>query len=167
MRGARMLGVLAVAALCVGAFSAVALAGNKKKTTVVVNAGPVLSGQQNVKVRGSLNTATVCQTGRQMRLFLTDQTCDSIDARQRSQSGRRDLEASGEAAQSTHGESVPSGEGEEADRQEVRLQSRPLGADPDPVDGATGTSRLPPRPDPPAPRSGSTSRTRRRRDPRR
>ena len=40
---------------------------------MVVNAGPVLSGQQNVKVRGSLNTATACQAGRQMRLFLTDQ----------------------------------------------------------------------------------------------
>jgi hypothetical protein len=54
-------------------FSAAALGGKKKKTIVVVNAGSVLSGQQNVKVRGSLNTATACQAGRQMRLFLTDQ----------------------------------------------------------------------------------------------
>jgi hypothetical protein len=73
MRGARMLAGFVAVALIVGMFSAAALGGKKKKTTVVVNAGPVLSGQQNVKVRGSLNTATVCQAGRQMRLFLTDQ----------------------------------------------------------------------------------------------
>jgi hypothetical protein len=64
---------LLVAALAVGAFTGIALAGNKKKTTVVVNAGSVLSGQKNVKVRGGLNTATVCRNGRSMRLFLTDQ----------------------------------------------------------------------------------------------
>jgi hypothetical protein len=64
---------LAVVALCVGIFTAVALAGNKKPTTVVVNAGSVLSGQKNVKVRGGLNTATKCRAARSMRLFLTDQ----------------------------------------------------------------------------------------------
>lgn len=53
--------------------SAPALGGNKKKTTVVVNAGSVLQGQQNVKVSGGLNTATACRAGRSMRLFLTDQ----------------------------------------------------------------------------------------------
>jgi hypothetical protein len=65
--------LLAAAALTIGVFSAVAMAGKKKKTTVVVNAGSVLSGQKNVKVRGSLNTATACRNGRSMRLFLTDQ----------------------------------------------------------------------------------------------
>jgi hypothetical protein len=73
MRGARLLAGFTVVALCVGMFSAAALGGKKKKTTVVVNAGSVLSGQQNVRVRGSLNAATACQAGRQMRLFLTDQ----------------------------------------------------------------------------------------------
>ena len=65
--------VLALVALCAGAFGAQALAGKKKKTTVVVNSGPVLSGQQKVKVSGSLNTTTACRGARSMRLFLTDQ----------------------------------------------------------------------------------------------
>jgi hypothetical protein len=65
--------VTLVMALIVGAFAATAVAGKKKKTTVVVNAGSVLSGQQNVRVRGGLNTATVCRAARSMRLFLTDQ----------------------------------------------------------------------------------------------
>ena len=65
--------MFAVTVLVVGAFAATAVAGNKKKTTVVPNAGSVLNGQQNVKVRGSLNTATACRPARSMRLFLTDQ----------------------------------------------------------------------------------------------
>jgi hypothetical protein len=63
----------AAGALIVGGFTASALAGKKKPTTVVVNSGSVLSGQQNVRVRGSLNTASVCRANRSMRLFLTDQ----------------------------------------------------------------------------------------------
>ena len=63
---------LALVALCVGAFGSQALAGKKKKTNVVVNSGPVLTGQQKVKVSGSLNTTTACLAGRSMRLFLTD-----------------------------------------------------------------------------------------------
>ena len=66
--------VLALAALCVGAFGSQALAGKKKKTTVVVNSGPVLNGQQKVKVSGALNTNTACLAARSMRLFLTDQS---------------------------------------------------------------------------------------------
>jgi hypothetical protein len=65
--------LFAVTALTIGALTATALAGNKKKTTVVVNAGSVLSGQQNVRVRGGLNTATACRAARSMRLFETDQ----------------------------------------------------------------------------------------------
>ena len=64
--------VLALAALCVGGVGSQALAGNKKKTTVVVNSGPVLSGKQNVKVGGALNSTTSCLAARSMRLFLTD-----------------------------------------------------------------------------------------------
>ena len=63
---------LALVALCVGAFGSQALAGKKKKTNVVVNSGPVLTGQQKVKVSGSLNTTTACLAARSMRLFLTD-----------------------------------------------------------------------------------------------
>jgi hypothetical protein len=66
--------VLALAALCAGALGSQALAGKKKKTTVVVNSGPVLNGQQKVKVSGSLNTTTACLAARSMRLFLTDQS---------------------------------------------------------------------------------------------
>ena len=74
MRAAKLLAVFAIAALCVGAFGAEALAGKKKKTTVVVNSGPVLNGQQKVKVSGSLNTTSACLAARSMRLFLTDQS---------------------------------------------------------------------------------------------
>ena len=66
--------VLALAALCAGALGSQALAGKKKKTTVVVNSGPVLNGQQKVKVSGALNTNTACLAARSMRLFLTDQS---------------------------------------------------------------------------------------------
>jgi hypothetical protein len=73
MRTRRTLVVLALALLALCALSAPALGGKKKKTTVVVNAGSVLSGQQNVRVSGGLNTATACRGGRAMRLFLTNQ----------------------------------------------------------------------------------------------
>ena len=63
----------AAAVLVLAGFTASALAGKKKPTTVVVHSGSVLSGQQNVKVRGSLNTASACRANRSMRLFLTDQ----------------------------------------------------------------------------------------------
>lgn len=75
-----MLGKRTVAAVLaltmVGACALVspALAGKKKKTTVVVNAGPVLSGKTNVKVSGSLNSTSSCLASRSMRLFLTDAT---------------------------------------------------------------------------------------------
>jgi hypothetical protein len=64
--------VLALALLGAGALGGQALAGKKKKTTIVVNSGPVLSGKTNVKVGGSLNSATSCLGARSMRLFLTD-----------------------------------------------------------------------------------------------
>jgi hypothetical protein len=73
MKRRTVFALLAIAALCLGVFTAVAVAGKKKPTTVVVNAGSVLNGQQNVKVSGGLNTATKCRAGRSMRLLLTDQ----------------------------------------------------------------------------------------------
>lgn len=68
----RTMAILAAGALCLGLFSATALAGKKKKTVVVLNSGPVLSGKQNVKVSGQLNTSSGCKPARAMKLFLTD-----------------------------------------------------------------------------------------------
>lgn len=87
MRNARIVAVLGAFVLALGLFSAVALGGKKKNTSVIVNSGPVLNGEQNVKVSGSLNTATACRNARAMRLFLTDQdgvilaTIDSASSR--------------------------------------------------------------------------------------
>lgn len=74
MRKSTKAGLLAMAAMLMltGALASTAVAGKKKKTEVVLNSTPVLSGQQNVKVSGSLNTTTACLPGRSMRLFLTD-----------------------------------------------------------------------------------------------
>ena len=75
MRKSRKATVLAMAVILMltGALASTAVAGKKKKkTTIVLNSGPVLSGQQNVKVSGSLNSATSCLAARSMRLFLTD-----------------------------------------------------------------------------------------------
>lgn len=65
--------MLTLVLLCAGLFASQAIAGKKKKTKVVVNAGSVLSGQANVKVKGSLNTTTACRGARSMRLLLIDQ----------------------------------------------------------------------------------------------
>lgn len=73
------IGVLAAALLCAAALGSQALAGKKKATKVVLNSGSVLSGQQNVKVTGSLNTTSACKPARDMRLFLTDQA-GAVDA---------------------------------------------------------------------------------------
>lgn len=87
MRKRTVTAVLAAALIGVGVLGTQAFAGKKKKTTVVLNSGPVLSGQQNVKVSGSLNSTTTCLAGRSMRLFLTDasgnvqSTIDSASSR--------------------------------------------------------------------------------------
>jgi hypothetical protein len=75
MRAGRILAVLAVAALGVGLFSAVALAGKKKNTTVVFFSGnPKIGGGKtpNVNARGTLNTVSACKISRGMTLFVTD-----------------------------------------------------------------------------------------------
>jgi hypothetical protein len=75
MRAARVLIVLAVAALGVGLLSASALAGNKKKTAVVYFSGsPKFNGSGKVTAKGTLNTASACKVARGMRLQLLDQT---------------------------------------------------------------------------------------------
>jgi hypothetical protein len=75
MRLRTLLIVLAVAALGLGLFSAVALAGKKKKTSVVYFAGnPKINKSGKVTARGSLNTASVCKVARGMRLQVLDAT---------------------------------------------------------------------------------------------
>ncbi len=64
--------IAAVSVFCLGVFAPAAVAGKKKKTTVVVNVGPVLNGQQNVKVSGHLNSSSGCKPARAIKLFLTD-----------------------------------------------------------------------------------------------
>jgi hypothetical protein len=77
MRAGRILAVLAVAALGVGLFSAVALAGKKKKTAVVFFSGnPKIGGGKtpNVNAKGTLNTVSACKPARGMSLYVTDAT---------------------------------------------------------------------------------------------
>ena len=67
------LALLAVAALCLGAFSAVALAGKKKDTVVTffVN-NPTFNPGGEVKAKGTLSTVTVCKTQRVVKLQVVD-----------------------------------------------------------------------------------------------
>jgi hypothetical protein len=75
MRAAKVLAVLAIAALAVGAFSAVALAGKKKKTSVVFfTSSPKFNNGGKVTAKGTLNTATVCKPARGMKLQVLDPT---------------------------------------------------------------------------------------------
>jgi hypothetical protein len=84
MRAAKVLAVLAIAALGIGSFSAVAVAGKQKKKTVV-SAGwsffqpgscPAPPGAVcrplEVSARGSLNTVSACESSRSMRLQVLD-----------------------------------------------------------------------------------------------
>jgi hypothetical protein len=82
MRAAKVLAVLAIAALGIGSFSAVAVAGKqkKKKTAVVFsNQSPKFSkpgftpagestSPSKVTAKGSLNTVSACESSRSMRL---------------------------------------------------------------------------------------------------
>jgi hypothetical protein len=73
MRGVKLLAVLAIAALAIGAFTAVALAGKKKKTGVIYfTASPKVNKSGKVTAKGSLNTATACEPSRSMRLQVLD-----------------------------------------------------------------------------------------------
>lgn len=74
MRAGKILVVVAIAALGVGLFSAVALAGKKKKTTVVFFSGnpKITGGGKNVNSKGTLNTVSACKPARGMSLLVTD-----------------------------------------------------------------------------------------------
>jgi uncharacterized protein YfaS (alpha-2-macroglobulin family) len=73
MRAGRILALLAVAALSLGLFSATALAGKKKRTTVVFFSGsPKVNGAKNVTAKGTLSTANACKPARGMKLSVLD-----------------------------------------------------------------------------------------------
>ena len=79
MRAAKLLAIFGIAALAVGAFTAVALAGNKKKTKVIYFAGsPQINKSGKVTVKGSLNTTSICKPGRGMRLQVLDSAGTAI-----------------------------------------------------------------------------------------
>jgi hypothetical protein len=69
------LALIAVAALCLGAFSADAIAGKKKKTAVVYFSGsPKFNNGGKVTAKGTLNTATACKAARGVKLQALDAT---------------------------------------------------------------------------------------------
>jgi hypothetical protein len=75
MRAARLIVVIAVAALGLGLLTTAALAGTKKKTSVIYFTGsPKIQNSGKVTAKGSLNTASPCKVGRGMRLQALDQT---------------------------------------------------------------------------------------------
>jgi hypothetical protein len=72
---ARLIAVLAIAALVIAAFSATALAGNKKKTKVLFFTGsPKINNSGKVTAKGSINSTSACKPGRGMRLQVLDPT---------------------------------------------------------------------------------------------
>jgi hypothetical protein len=73
MRAGKFLAMLAIAALAIGAFGAVALAAKKKKTEVIFfNQSPTIKKSGKVNAKGSLNTVSVCEPNRSMRLQVLD-----------------------------------------------------------------------------------------------
>ena len=73
MRAMKLIAVFAIAALAIGAFSAAALAGKKKKTAVIFFAGnPKINKSGKVTAKGSLNTAAACEPSRSVRLQMLD-----------------------------------------------------------------------------------------------
>ena len=65
--------MFAIAALAIGAFTAVAMAGKKKKTGVVFfSSSPKFNKSGHVTAKGTLNAASVCKPARGMRLQLLD-----------------------------------------------------------------------------------------------
>ena len=65
--------LIGATALCLGAFSAVALAGKKKDTTPVFFANnPAFKTGGEVKAKGTLHTNTACKTQRLVKLQVLD-----------------------------------------------------------------------------------------------
>jgi len=75
MRAGKLIAVFAIATLAIGALSAVALAGNKKKTKVLFFTGsPKVNKSGKVTAKGSINSTSVCKPGRGTRLQVLDPT---------------------------------------------------------------------------------------------
>ena len=76
MRAGRLIAVLAVALLGIGLFSAVAMAGGKKKSTTVIyfSGSPKFNSSGKVTVKGALNSVKACRISRAVRLQLLDST---------------------------------------------------------------------------------------------
>jgi uncharacterized protein YfaS (alpha-2-macroglobulin family) len=76
MRTGRLIAVVAVAVLGLGLFSAVAMAGGKKKSTTVIyfSGNPKFNNSGKVTVKGALNTVKACRISRAVRLQLLDST---------------------------------------------------------------------------------------------
>ena len=67
------LALIAAAALCLGAFSAVALAAKKKDTAVIFFANnPTFNSGGEVKAKGTLHTVTACKPQRIVKLQVLD-----------------------------------------------------------------------------------------------
>ena len=108
-RGRRVLVPLAAAALCLGLFSAEALAGKKKATTVTFFSGAQkVNGAGKVTAKGSLSTVSACRPARGVKLLLTDAGRRRAgDARRLHHRRGRELEAPGAAAPDTVPSSAP------------------------------------------------------------
>ena len=76
MRAGRLIAVLAAALLGLGLFSAVAIAGGKKKSTTVIyfNGSPKFNSSGKVTAKGALNTVKSCRISRAVRLQFLDST---------------------------------------------------------------------------------------------
>jgi uncharacterized protein YfaS (alpha-2-macroglobulin family) len=73
MRAAKLLAIIAIVTVSVGALSAVALAGIKKKTSVIFfTTSPKFNKGGKVNAKGALNTASACEPNRAMRLQVLD-----------------------------------------------------------------------------------------------
>jgi hypothetical protein len=73
MRAAKVLAVFAIAVLAIGAFSALALAGNKKKTRVLFfTSSPKFNHSGKVTAKGGLDSIPGCVKDRGLRLQLLD-----------------------------------------------------------------------------------------------
>lgn len=67
------LALIAAAALCLGVFSAVAMAAKKKDTAVIFFANnPTFNSGGEVKAKGTLHTVTACKPQRVVKLQVVD-----------------------------------------------------------------------------------------------
>ena len=79
VRARTLIVCLAATVLCAGLLAAPAVAGKKKKTSVIFNSGnPSVKNSGTVKATGSLKTTAACKLGRNMKLFQVTQGGDVL-----------------------------------------------------------------------------------------